>query len=110
VSNTGSRSDTLREASTSTVRLRSLRDHTFKKSIKFSILVREGVWGFIFEFEGTSGGPCRELIVEFESPPVNAACALLLLFVMAEAVGLQGVHTGALGAHFDFTLKTTINS
>jgi len=49
---------------------------------------------------------------------VNAACALLLLFVMAEAVaeavGLQdagqGVHTGALGAHFDFTLKTTINS
>ena len=42
--------------------------------------------GFIFEFEGTSGGPCRELIFEFESPPVNAACALLLLFVMAKAV------------------------
>ena len=42
---------------------------------------------FIFEFEGTSGGFCRELIFEFESPPVNAACALLLLFVEeAEAV------------------------
>ena len=45
---------------------------------------------------------------------MNAACALLLLFVMAEAMGLQdagqGVHTGALGAHFDFTLKTTVNS
>ena len=37
-------------------------------------------------FEGTSGGPCRELVFEFESPPVNAACALLLLLVMAEAV------------------------
>ena len=48
--------------------------------------VREGVWGIIFEFEGTSGGPCRELVFEFESPPVNADCALLLLFVMAEAV------------------------
>jgi hypothetical protein len=32
------------------------------------------------------GEPCRALIFEFESPPVNAACALLLLFVMAEAV------------------------
>ena len=78
--------------------------------------MRESVF-FFFEFEGTSGGPCRELIFEFESPPVNAACALLLLFVMAKAVaeaeaafqlgtGLQepgqGVHTGALGAHFDF--------
>jgi len=38
-----------------------------------------------FEFEGTSGGPCRELVFEFESPSVNAACALLLLLVMAEA-------------------------
>ena len=48
-----------------------------------------GVWGLIFEFEGTSGGPCRacrELMFEFESPPVNVVCALLLLFVMAEAV------------------------
>jgi hypothetical protein len=69
-----------------TVRSRSLRDHTFKKLINFSISVRERVWGIIFKFEGTSGGPCRELIFEFESPPVNAACALLLLFVMAEAV------------------------
>jgi len=35
-----------------------------------------------FEFEGISGGPCRVLIFEeFESLPVNAACALLLLFV-----------------------------
>ena len=41
---------------------------------------------YIFEFEATSGGPCRELVFEFESPPVNAACALLLLLVMAEAV------------------------
>jgi hypothetical protein len=49
-------------------------------------LVREGVWGLIYEFEGTSGGPCRELNFEFESPPVNAACSLLLLFVMAETV------------------------
>ena len=71
---------------TNTVRSRSLRDHTFKKLIKITILVREGVWGLIFEFEGTSGGPCRELFFEFESPPVNAACSLLLLFVMAEAV------------------------
>ena len=69
-----------------TVRSRSLRDQTFKKLIKITILVREGVWGLIFEFEGTSGGPCRELFFEFESPLVNAACALLLLFVMAEAV------------------------
>ena len=69
-----------------TVRSRSVRDHTFKYLIKFSISVHEGVWGFIFEFEGTSGGPCRELVFEFESPPVNAACALLLLLVMAEAV------------------------
>jgi len=57
-----------------------------QKLINFSISVREGVWGFIFEFEGTSGGPCREFI--FESPPVNAACALLLLFIMAEAVAV----------------------
>ena len=69
-----------------TVRSRSLRDHTFKKLINFSISVRERVWGIIFKFEGTSGGPCRELIFEFESPPVNAACALLLLLVTAEAV------------------------
>jgi hypothetical protein len=71
---------------TNTVRSRSLRDHTFKKLIKITILVREGVWGLIFEFEGTSGGPCRELFFEVKSPPVNAACSLLLLFVMAEAV------------------------
>jgi len=45
------------------------------------ISVREGVGGLSFEFEGTSGGPCRELSFEFESPPVNAACALLLLIV-----------------------------
>jgi hypothetical protein len=70
-----------------TVRSRSLRDHTFKKLIKNTILVREGVWGLIFEFEGTSGGPCQELVFEFESPLVNAACALLLLFVMAESCG-----------------------
>ena len=51
-----------------TVGSRSLRDHTFKKLIYFSISVREGVWGIIFEFEGTSGGLCREFIFEFESP------------------------------------------
>jgi len=51
---------------------RPLWDHTLKYLIKFSILVREGVWGLIFEFE---------------NPPVNAACALLLLFIEeAEAV------------------------
>ena len=77
-----------------TVRSRSLRVHTFKKLIKITILVREGVWGFIFEFEGTSGGPCRELIFEFESPLVNAACALLLLFVMAEAVAEAEAEAG----------------
>ena len=43
-----------------TVRSRSLRDQTFKKLIKITILVREGVWGLIFEFEGTSGGPYKE--------------------------------------------------
>jgi hypothetical protein len=69
-----------------TVRSRSLREHTFKKLIKITILVREGVWGLIYEFEGTSGGPCREFYFEFESPPMHAACSLLLLFVMAEAV------------------------
>jgi len=34
------------------------------------------------------GGPCRNLIFEFKSPPVIAACALLLLFVVAEAVAV----------------------
>jgi hypothetical protein len=43
--------------------------------------LREGVWGLIFKFKGLSG-----IIFEFESPPVHAACALLLLFVMAAAV------------------------
>jgi hypothetical protein len=80
--------------------------------------------GFIFEFEGTSGGPCRELIFEFESPPVNAACALLLLFVMAKAVaeaeaafqlgtGLQepgqGVHWRDWSSFRFSPLKNTIN-
>ena len=59
-----------------TVRSRSLREHTFKKLIKITILVREGIWGLIYEFEGTSGGPCRELNFEFESPLVNAATAV----------------------------------
>jgi hypothetical protein len=77
--------------------------------------------GFIFEFEGTSGGPCRELIFEFESPPVNAACALLLLFVMAKAVAEAeaafqlgtGLQEPGQGVHWRlelisiFTLKTT---
>ena len=49
-------------------------------------MVREGVWELIYEFEGTSGGPCRELNFEFVSPPVMAAYSLLLLFVEAEAV------------------------
>jgi hypothetical protein len=51
-----------------TVGSRSLRGHTFKKLIKFSISVREGVWGIIFGFEGTSGGLYRESIFKFESP------------------------------------------
>jgi hypothetical protein len=53
---------------------------------------------------------------------VISACALLLLFVEeAEAVAVAeagtgalrirpGVHTGTLGAHFDITLKITINN
>ena len=64
-----------------TVRSRSLRDHTFKKLINIMTLVREGVWGLIFEFE---------------SPLVNAACALLLLFVMAEAVAEAEAEAGAM--------------
>ena len=56
--------------------------------------MRESVF-FFFEFEGTSGGPCRELIFEFKSPTVNAACALLLLFVMAEAVAEAEAVAGA---------------
>ena len=40
-----------------TVRSRSLREATFKKLIKITILVREGVWGLIYEFEGTREGP-----------------------------------------------------
>jgi len=48
---------------------------------KFSISVREGVLGLNFEFESTSEGSCWELFFEFESPLVNAGCALLLLFV-----------------------------
>ena len=42
-----------------TVGSRSLRDHTFQKLIKFSILVREGVWGLIFEFESVRAGPVK---------------------------------------------------
>ena len=48
---------------------------------------------YIFEFEATSGGPCRELVFEFKSPPVNAACAILLLIVKeaeAEAEAVAG--------------------
>jgi len=105
-----------------TVRSQLLRDHTFKYLIKFSISVREGVWGLIFEFEGTSGGPCRELILSSRAgPPVNAACALLLLFVMAKAVAEAeaafqlgtGLQEPGQGVHWRlelisiFTLKTT---
>ena len=60
--------------------------------------MRESVF-FFFEFEGTSGGPCRELIFEFKSPTVNAACALLLLFVMAEAVA-EASRTRPGGSHW----------
>jgi hypothetical protein len=58
-----------------TVGSRSLRDHTFKYLIKFSISVREGVWGIIFGFEGTSGGLCREFFFKFESPCEFFLCA-----------------------------------
>jgi len=96
------------------VRSRSVRDHTSKYLIRFSISVREGVWGLIFEFEGTSGGPCRELSFEFESPPVNAACALLLLIVKeAEAEAAAGAaqcsEAGKERSSFR-TLNTTINN
>ena len=37
--------------------------------------VRKGVWGLVFEFEGTPSGSCRELICEFESPSQLAAVA-----------------------------------
>ena len=59
---------------------------TLSKNNIFSISVREGVLGLFLSLralrEGTSGGPCRELILSLR----NAACALLLLFVMAKAV------------------------
>ena len=58
-------------------------------------MVREGVWELIYEFEGTSGGPCRELNFEFVSPPVMAAYSLLLLFVVAEAVAEAEAEAGA---------------
>jgi len=58
-----------------TVGSRSLRDHTFQKLIKISILVREVVWGLFFEFESSSGRPCQELNCEFERPPLLAAAA-----------------------------------
>ena len=95
-------------------RIPSVRDHTLKWSIKFFISVHEGVWGLIFEFEGTSGGPCRELVFEFESPPVNAACALLLLIVKeAEAEAAAGAaqcsEAGKERSSFR-TLNTTINN
>ena len=78
---------------------------------------------YIFEFEATSGGPCRELVFDFESPPVNAACALLLLLVMAEAEaeavklwswGFKNPARGFTLARLElisiFTLKTTTNN
>jgi hypothetical protein len=50
---------------------------------KSSISVREGFWGFIFKFEGTSGGPCRELILSSRAPlwmlHVHCYCCLLWL-------------------------------
>ena len=75
----------------------------------------------IYEFEGTSGGPCQELNFEFESPPENAACSLLLLFVMAETVAeaeavaeavaeAEGFTLARLELISIFTLKTTINN
>jgi hypothetical protein len=56
-----------------------IHDHSRTTLLKFLISVRERVWGLFFEFEGTSGGPCQELIFD-ESLTVIAACALLLLF------------------------------
>ena len=58
------------------------------------------------------------IVFEFESPPVNAACAMLLLFVMAEAVSEAEAEAAAEARGFTltclelisiFTLKTTIN-
>ena len=105
-----------------TVGSRSLRDHTFKKLIYFSISVREGVWGIIFGFEGTSGGLCREFIFEFKSPLWFCLCTATAVCWRGWSCGCgwgwgqglqesgQGVHTGALGANFDITLKITINN
>jgi hypothetical protein len=62
-----------------TVGSRSLRDHTFQRLIKFSILVRKGV--------------CRELICEFESPH----CWLLLL--LCRLMGRLPI--GCMGPHND---------
>jgi hypothetical protein len=46
-----------------------------------------GVWGFIFEFEGTSWGSRRELICEFESLPLLAAAAAAAAAAAVQADG-----------------------
>ena len=101
---------------------------TLSKNNIFSISVREGVLGLFLSLralrEGTSGGPCRELILSLR----NAACALLLLFVMAEAEAVAEAEAASLSAGdwasrtrtegslarleliSIFTLKTTINN
>jgi hypothetical protein len=49
---------------------RLFRDTKIKKLINLQFSVRMGVWGLTFGFEGTLRGSCRELICEFESPPL----------------------------------------
>jgi hypothetical protein len=70
--------------------------------------------------QGTSGGPCRGFIFEFKRPPVNAACALLLLSVEeAEAVAVavaeavtedEAEAEGFTLARLEFILKITLKT
>jgi len=74
--------------------------------------IESWVWGHF-------GRALSGIHFEFKSPPVNAACALLLLFVMAEAVAEAEAEAVAEARGFTlarlelisiFTLKTTINN
>ena len=73
-----------------------------------------GSGDYILSLRALSG-----FIFEFESPLVNAACAMLLLFVMAEAVTEAEAEAAAEARGFTlaclelisiFTLKNTINN
>ena len=51
-----------------TVRSRSLRDHTFKKLIKITILVREGVWGLFLSSRALREGPAGNYFLSSRAP------------------------------------------